>query len=62
MEFLVEDLSGRCFVTNVNESDILDFKLEVEGILDDETFEEWIEFSIVGDKLEANAIRITRTK
>ena len=62
MEFLVEDLSGRYFVTNVNESDILDFRLEVQGILEDETFEEWIESSIVGNKLEANAIRITRIK
>lgn len=62
MEFLVQDLSGRGFSCNVNEKDVLDFKDDIEDILENETLEEWVLSSIVGDKLEANSIRITRTK
>lgn len=62
MMFFVQDLSGRGFSCNVNEKDVLDFEHEIEDILEDETLEEWVLSSIVGDKLESNAIRITRTK
>lgn len=62
MEFLIQDLSGRGFTCIINENDIPDFQKYFEDYLEDETLEDWSLSSIVGDKLEANAIRITRTK
>lgn len=62
MEFFVQDLSGRGFTCNVSGNDVLDFKDDIQDILEDETLEEWVLSSIVGDRLEANSLRITRTK
>lgn len=68
MKFFVKDLSGRGFNATLNEKEVLVFKDEVEEKWKDEegnleqTFEDWLESSEIGESIEFDNIEIVRTK